>query len=232
MFYNLIVEIKNRIFLILITWFSVFFVAYIYKEIFFLSIIKNNFFINYFIITHVMEVFLTHLKLSQFLANFFFIFYFCYHSFLFFVSGLYYMEYSFLKNIFLICLVNLSLVVLITYFFGVYIFWSFFFKSQQAVSDYIIKIYFETKLNEFLIFYLSLFRFTILSTFLFTILVFFSIYIIRNLFVLKSYRKICHFCLLITLAIIIPSDLYSFLLIGVFVISIFEFFLFFHFLKV
>jgi hypothetical protein len=232
MFYNLIVEIKNRIFLILITWFSVFFFAYIYKEIFFLSIIKNNLFINYFIITHVMEVFLTHLKLSQFLANSFFFFYFCYHFFLFFISGLYYTEYHFLKNILLMCLVNLSFVILITYFFGVYIFWSFFFKSQQVVSDHIIKVYFETKLNEFLIFYISFFYFTILSTFFFTILVFFSIHIIKNLFVLKNYRKICHSCLLIIIIIFIPSDLYSFLLIGVFVISIFEFFLFFHFLKI
>jgi hypothetical protein len=232
MFYNLIVEIKNRIFLIGITWLSVFFIAYMYKEIFFLSIIKNNFFINYFIITHVMEVFFTYLKLSQSLANFFFIFYFCYHFFLFFISGLYYIEYYFLKNMFLICLVNLSFVVLITYFFGVSIFWSFFYKSQEAVSDYIIKIYFETKLNEFLIFYISLFHFTILSAFFFTVLVFFSIYIIRNLFILKSYRKVCHFCLLIIIIILIPSDLYSFLLIGVFVISIFEFFLFINFLKI
>jgi Sec-independent protein translocase protein (TatC) len=223
---------KNRILILLITWLSVFFIGYKYKEILFFILLKSNITIHYFIVTNVTEVFLTYFKFNQLLANYFFIFYFCYHSFLFFVTGLYYVEYSSLKHFIFVGLINLVCFILFIGFLGIPIVWTFFFKSQQIVSDQIIPLYFETKLQEFLFFYESFFHLTILNAFFFTILTFFSIYVNKNLFLLKINRKVFHLFLLIIVIVLTPSDIFSFISVGSILIFIFELFIFLNFLKI
>ena len=232
MFYNLIIEIKNRILILLITWFSVFFIGYKYKEILFFSLLKSNITINYFIITNVTEVFLTYFKLNQLLANYFFIFYFCYHSFLFSITGLYYAEYSSLRNLIFMGLTSLTCFILLISFLGIPMTWAFFFESQQIVSDQIIPLYFETKLQEFLFFYESFLYLTVLNAFFFTILTFFSIHINKSLFLLKINRKIFHLFLLVIVILLTPSDIFSFISAGFILMFIFELVIFFNFLKI
>lgn len=232
MFRNLIIEIKNRILILLITWVSVFSICCKYKEILFFSLLKFNITIDYFIITNITEVFLTYFKLNQLSANCFFIFYFFYHSFLFFVTGLYYIEYFFFKNLIFVGFINLVCFVLLINFVGIPLIWAFFLKSQEVISNQVIPLYFETKLQEFLFFYVSFFHWAILNAFLFTVLTFFSNYVNRNLFLLKINRKIFHLCLLIIIILLTPSDIFSFILTGFVLVFIFEFSVFLSFLRV
>lgn len=232
MFYHLILEIKNRTFLIITTWVSVFFITYHYKETLLFNLIKSNSTINYFLITNVTEVFLTYFKLNQFLANYFLTLYICYQLFLFCINGLYYTEYLFLKNLFLLNFINLICLTLFLNFFGIPNIWTFFFKYQELISNTLIPLHFETKLLEFLAFYTYFFHLTILNAIFFTILIFFSVNTNKNLLLLKNNRKIFHLFLLIIIILVTPPDLFSFLLISFIWITSFELILFFNFLKI
>jgi Sec-independent protein secretion pathway component TatC len=232
MFHNLIVEIRNRISIVLTTWISIFFISYKYKEILLFSLLQLNKNINYLIVTNITEVFLIYFKLNLFLADYFFIFYFGYHFFLFFVPGLYYAEYMFLKNLFLIGLINLICSIFFIIWIGVPITWAYFFKYQQIVSNQIIPLYFEIKLEEFLVFYTSFLHLSILSAFFSTTLIFFSMFINKNLFLLKINRKAFHLNLLIISIFLTPPDIFSFFLVGFVLMLIFELFIFFNFLRI
>lgn len=232
MFRKLIIEIKNRIFLIVLTWSSVFLVGYQYKQILLFKIVKSNIAVTYLITTDVTEIFLTYFRLNQFLANYFLTIYFCYHFFLFFISGLYYVEYTFFKKVIRVYSVTLIFSILFAHFIGVSVIWSFFLEFQQTLSNQIFQIYFETKLDQFLAFYLSFFNLAIMTAFVFTFLIFFSIYINKNLLILKLYRKIFHFCLLIITILITPSDLFSFFVVSLILLIVFELSLLFNFLKI
>jgi|DEB19_MinimDraft_2_1074335.scaffolds.fasta_scaffold05251_2 sec-independent protein translocase protein TatC len=229
---KLITEIRNRIFLIMLTWSSVFLMGYQYKQILLFRIVKSNVAINYLITTDVTEIFLTYFKLNQFLANYFLTIYFCYHFFLFFISGLYYVEYTFFKKIVLTYSGILIFSILFADLVGISVVWSFFLEFQQNISNQIFQIYFETKLDQFLTFYLSFLNLAIIFALVFTFLIFFSIYINKNLLILKLYRKTFHFCLLIITILITPSDLFSFFAVSLVLLIVFELFLLFNFFKI
>lgn len=232
MFYNLIIEIKNRGLLLGFTWLSGFFVGYTYKTALLFSIIKCVIINDYFITTNITEVFLTYFKLNVTLANYFSIFYCCYHLIVFFVSGLYYVEYFFFVNILFISLLNLIFFIIFVYCAGIPITWDFFIESQTIISDQIVPIYFENKLSELLEFYLSFFRFSFLSSSLLTCLIVLSIEINKSLIALKRRRNTFHFSLILIIILLVPLDLLSFLFVSFVFITIFELCIIFNSLKI
>lgn len=231
MFYNFTIEIKNRGGLLGFTWLSGFFMAYVYKNTLLFSVIKRNLISDYFVATDVTEVFLAYFKLNIYLANHFFVLYSCYHLIIFFISALYYVEYFFFINIFFISLINLIFFTFFIHCVGIPTTWEFFIKTQAAICSQIIPIYFENRLYKLLEFYLTFFKFGVLSSFLFTALIFLSAEINKNLVTLKKNRSMFHFSLVIVIIILSPPDLLSFLSASSLFIIIFEFGILFNSLK-
>jgi Sec-independent protein secretion pathway component TatC len=165
-----ILEIKNRIILIFLLWFLTFLTGYQYREILLSQIIQSGALIDYFIITDVTEAFLTYIKLNQFLSNYFLISCSFYHAFLFIEPGLYHFERTFLKNLIQTYIIILIFGIIFWYFTGISLLWSFFLEFQQKISEKIVHTYFETKLNQFLCFYLHFWSLLVLIVSFFTIL--------------------------------------------------------------
>lgn len=229
MVYQYYVEIKNRFFLLILTWIFTFFVCYTYKEVLlFLCLTRVDLFYNvntvfYFIFTDVKEVFSVYLKLIFFISKQIMIFNFVFQSLAFISLGLYKFEYRYLKFIFyssvffwFFCFLLLNKVLLP---FS----WNFFLSFQLVTS---FNLHFEAKLNEYLDFY---FFFYYLSTFycqIFLILVFFIYYVNTDPFLIKKFRKFLHYLFVIFSTLVTPPDivsqiLFSFIAIGVFEMLIF-----------
>jgi Sec-independent protein secretion pathway component TatC len=101
--YKYYLEIKYRILMLLLTWFSVVLVSYCFKELLLFLIIKPNelkYSLFYFIFTDVKEVFSVYITLVLFIGNQFLVYYFLYHLLIFIALGLYKFEYRYLIFIF------------------------------------------------------------------------------------------------------------------------------------
>lgn len=98
-------EIKNRLFLLFLTWFSIILTIYLNKETILFTIIQKNSLktnnkqleIFYFIFTNVTEIFSVYLKLITFLNLQTISIYFIYHCFIFIIPALFKSEYLYLK---------------------------------------------------------------------------------------------------------------------------------------
>jgi Sec-independent protein secretion pathway component TatC len=100
-YYIYISEIKNRIFLLFLTWISTIFACYFYKEIILFYILNSTngnkieyTVMNYFIFTDVTEIFQIYMQLIFFISNQIILIYFFYHYLIFLSSGLYTFEYK------------------------------------------------------------------------------------------------------------------------------------------
>ena len=103
-YYKYYKEIKNRTFLVLITWLSCLSMSYAYKEaILFTIISSNNIFIGimdkpYFIFTNVTEIFYLYLELTLFISNQISLIGILYQILMFLSLGLYKIELKKLKT--------------------------------------------------------------------------------------------------------------------------------------
>ena len=118
-------EIKNRLILLLLTWFSTVLVSYLYKETLLFIIAQPNTFTNvnehlaffYFIFTDVTEILSAYLKLIVFLSSQILFIYLIYHFFLFLSPALFQFEYLHFKfTLQLVSFVFMFSFILITYF--------------------------------------------------------------------------------------------------------------------
>lgn len=115
-------EIKNRLILLLITWFSIILISYFYKEILLFLIIHPNINENsqlfYFIFTNVTEVLSVYLELIMFLSFQIVYIYICFHAFIFFAPAFFHSEYLYFKfSIQIIFFMWLVCAIIATYFF-------------------------------------------------------------------------------------------------------------------
>ena len=154
-------EIKNRLTLLLFFWSFYTIIAYTYKETFiFLFLIKPNELLysnnisSYFIFTDIRELFSVYMKITLFISNQATILLLLFHFFVFFSSGLYYSEYLHLKRLiyfslfFWVCAINFLNQFLLPFSLN-------FFLSFQTLSFVeSIRIHFESKLVEYLDFYI------------------------------------------------------------------------------
>lgn len=226
-FYTYFVEIKNRLILILLAWFSIILIGYIYKETLLFLIIKSYCFYEfnisyYFIFTNITEMFTTYIQLINCIAIQIIIFFIFYHTISFLAPGLYTFEFEYLSKVFFMSIFfwAFSIFVLNTFFLPTC--WEFFLSFQKPNTN----LYFEAKINEYLHFYLISYYICSLNFQMFMVLILFFNYINGDLLIIKELRKIFYFIFLIFSTVITPPDILSQITLLISVISIFEFLIF------
>ena len=176
-----LLEIKNRIFLLILTIIITFLISYVYKEILLFLITQPDSFINknvsysifYFIFTDVTEILFVYIKLITFVNLQVFILFIIYHCFIFFSPAMFKAEYEFLCIFLKVSLTTWIFSVLISNFFLVPITWNFFFSFQELISSKLVNLHFEAKLIEYLEFYISIYYLCVIYFQVFTIFFFF-----------------------------------------------------------
>jgi sec-independent protein translocase protein TatC len=227
-----LIEIKNRVLLLLLSYFSVFFTSYYYKDILLFTIIKpKNTFINkynffYFIFTDVTEIFYVYFKLIFFLSFQIIILMIFYHFFLFICPALYKNEFKNFKVIFISVNFVSLISIIIAYFVIIPFSWDFFLSFQDLLKNKSFTIHFEAKLVEYFNFYISLYYICGIYFQLFVLLFFILNYLNNNNFNnIKKFRKIFYFVFISFAAFLCP-EIFSQILISFLFVFLYEFFLF------
>lgn len=231
MIYNYLIEIKNRILLIIFSWICLIIVSYCYKETILFLLVKPNFnlfdskdFTFYFITTNITDTFYVYLKLSYFFSFQLTFLFFMYHLLLFLSPGLYNKEFKFFQ-FFLTLLVAYWL--FINYFFNKYIFpviW-FFFNNYQQVNSKIIRIFFESQFIDFIQIYCINFYIIGFFSQLFVFLLIYLNRIKTYINFIKQFRKIFYTFFLLQSTFLTPPDIFSQICTCFCLIFIFEFFI-------
>ena len=219
-----LLEIKNRLIILAVSWILSAVISYYYKEtLLFLSLkslLKNsNETFVYFIATDITEIMTTYFKLAYLTATQIVFVLLAYHFLMFLGPGLYNFEYRMLRNYLFksICLWLLSFFFLNKYVINIC--WFFFLSFQKTCVDKPITLYFEGKINEYVSFYITM---CFLCLILSQLAVNFSIFLESvedKITFSKTYRKTCYVSFLIIATLITPPDVYSQILL-LFVFSI------------
>ena len=100
--------------------------------------------------------------------------------------------------------------------------WGFFLKFQEYLSFQNLTFYFEVKLNEYLIFYKSIYY--LCNLVYQTIVLFFVLLDLfnANLLVVKKLRKIFYFCFFVFSTLLTPPEVSYQLMISICIILIYE----------
>ena len=229
------VEIKNRIFLSIITALSVFLIAYYYKTfILTLIIVSNsklsNEVLNYFIFTSITELFSIYLTLSFILATQVLYFVLIYHVICFLASGLYKLEYRYLTHAFFVATMMAVLSLYIFHEIIIPVLTSFFLSFQNHTLKN-VSFYFEAKIFDYLLFYKDTYLSCFLSSQGCVFLILLSNFISTNLDLLRSTRKFIYLILLIFSTAVTPPDVFSQLFLFLGLLSVFEILIFLNILK-
>ena len=202
-----LLEIKNRLLLLGVTWFSTLGIAYFYKETVLFDILnQNNLTENYFIFTNVTEILMVYLDVIFFFGYQTLYLYLIYHSFIFLTPAFFKTEYFRLK---IVCKT-----IFITYLVSIYFFYyillpatlNFFMGFQNLLINNSFYLHFEAKIIEYLKFFLLLYQGCILY------LQFFACFFLTfNYFVtkqaIKKLRKLFYYWFLILVSVICPPEL-------------------------
>jgi sec-independent protein translocase protein TatC len=232
MIYNYYLEIKNRFFLLIVSWVSLSLVGYVYKEIFLFLFIKPciinkfNSTVSYFIYTNITGNYSVYLQVIMFFSNQVFIIYLFYHLFFFISLGLYRTEYQRLK---LILKLELFFVLLVLIFINrllLPITLNFFLSFQE------LNLHFEAKICEYLNFYMLLYYTCIFSCQIFIFLVIFLDSSIKNgLKRIKNFRRVFYLMFVIFATLLTPPDLISQIILSFICIVVYEFLIFYYVFK-
>jgi sec-independent protein translocase protein TatC len=229
-----LLEIKNRLILLSITWFSTVSVCYLYKETLLFLIAQPYTFTDlkeptnpsYFIFTDVTEILSVYLKLIIFLSFQICCIYITYHFFLFVNPAFFYTEY-------LLCelgMKTMAIIWLISATFSTYylipLTWHFFLSFQELILTHSFSLYFETKLKEYLYFYISSYFLYLFYFQFLTLILLFLNYKKLTIKKIKKFRKLNYYCFIILSTIISPPEVISQLYIGSTIIFLYEFSLF------
>jgi sec-independent protein translocase protein TatC len=226
-----ILEIKNRVLLVLLSYFSILLTIYSYKDVLLFTIIKpknifyNKFNLFYFIFTDVTEIFYVYFKLIFFLSFQITIIIVFYHFLLFLSTALYQSELRYLKLIFIFFSLLSLFSFLIAYFIVIPLSWDFFLSFQELLTKKSFTIHFEAKFIEYFNFYISLYYVCGIYFQLFGLLFFILNYVNHNYKNLQKFRKIFYFVFISFSAFICP-ELVSQIIISIVFILIYEIFLF------
>jgi sec-independent protein translocase protein TatC len=229
---NYILEIKNRIILLLFTWSTVFLICYRYKEIMLYIIIKPSFSNNilsnvnniYFITTNITEIFNTYINIANIFSNKICLLFFLMHFIIFIKKGLYQNEINIIKKIFITYTILSFFSIILLYHVIVPLSWNFFFNFQEIVFNDQLNVYFESKLSEYLTFYKNLLKISNLLCQIFTCIFIFISHIKNYLKIVKKYKKFLFFFLFLIATLITPPDMFSQILLGGILLIIYEIF--------
>ena len=225
MFYEYVLEIKNRFFLISYSWLISVFICYNYKEtllFFLIKLNKNLYYTNsfYFITTSLTDVFNIYIKICCFVSNQFIIVYIIYNCILFIAPGLFNHEYGILKIVSLLSLTLNCWSILVCNLYVLPYIWSFFVNYQNTNSKESINIFFEIQITDYFKFYTEIYHISILVSQFFVLIFFILIFIKNKTNVVKKTRKFMYSFFLIISTILTPPDIIS----QVILTSIFIFF--------
>ena len=205
-------EIRNRILLLIFVWLTVILVCYTFKEILLLNIIKQSFYLEepfYLIFTDVSEIFYVYIILIFFVGNQVLVLYFLYHIFIFVAPSLFTFEYKSFAFIFKICLAwfFFSIIIFSNFFFPIC--WNFFLSFQNLELIKETTLYFESKINEYILFYTSSYY-----TFIFCCQLLALLFIIfdsskANTELIQKFRKFFYYFFIIFSTLVTPPDVFS-----------------------
>lgn len=225
-----LIEIKNRLILVLLSSFFSVFICYLYKEIFLFLLLKpveilkdkQSNLVLYFIFTDITEIFYVYLNLIFFITIQCFIIFLIYHIFNFFCYALYKKEYYFCLTLLKLCFFMWIIALILSKFFLIPLSWEFFSGFKRIISTRFITVYFEPKIYEYLNFCITFYYICIFYCQFFSILFFFMSYYISNFIFIKKFRKFYYYSFVIFSTTISPPDIFSQLFISFFLIFLFE----------
>lgn len=232
MIYKYYLEIKNRCFLLLLTWFSTIFVGYIYRETLLFSCVKSNVYydsndaIFYFIFTDIKEIFSVYLTLVFFVGNQVLMFFFIFHILAFISLGLYKFEYKYLKSVFSISIFFwfFSLIIFNKILFPISL---HFFLSFQSFNTFkYLHLHFEAKLNEYLNFYIMFYYICAFYCQIFVIFCLFVDYINTDRKLIRRFRKLFYYLFIFFSTLVTPPDVISQILVSISLIFVYELLIF------
>lgn len=234
-YYKYYLEIKNRCFLLFITWSFVSVTCYLYKETILFSLINlSNHYqsVNerpYFIFTDISEIFYVYLQLTFFISNQIVLIMLFYHSLLFLSSGLYKLEYQKLRSAFKIFLLAwLSSLCLLSKFLIPFS-WSFFLSFQQADS---ISFFFEAKIVEYFSYFTNLYYICLINCQVLTIITLLLNNLSENLKKVRKFRKLFYLIFVVFSTLTTPPDIMSQVVMSICLVVLYEFILFSKYLKI
>lgn len=231
-------EIKNRLLLLFFTWVTTLTACYLHKETLLFIIIQPNKFILsssfmfYFIFTNVTEIFSVYIQLITFLCFQIFVVCLIYHCFNFLNLAMFKIEFYYIKTFLIIGLIIWICSIFLTNFVLVPITWNFFLSFQNIISSKFVQLHFEAKLNEYLTFYILIYYLCVFYCQIFTILFFFLNYVTNKIKVVKKFRKLLYYFLVIFSTLISPPDVFSQIFISVLLILSCELIVFSFLLKI
>jgi len=225
-----LLEIKNRLILLLITILSTLLISYLYKETLLFLITQPERLVNknisysafYFIFTDVTEILSIYIKLITFLGYQILLLSIIYHCFVFFSPAMFRSEYYFIFTLLKVSLITWFFSVFISNFLLVPITWDFFFSFQELISSKFINLHFEAKLIEYLDFYIFIYYLCAVYFQIFTILFFFLNYVSNNIRIIQKFRKIYYYFFVVFSSFISPPDLMSQFFISFLLIFMYE----------
>jgi sec-independent protein translocase protein TatC len=227
MIYKYLLEIKYRCFFSVIAWSFIMINCYYFKETLLYVFMRfsskpNDAELLFFLTTDVAEVFIAYVNLSFSIANQIIILFIYCQIFFFLSTGLYIFEHTYFKT-FLILLIICWMIFL--FLLNNYIFptsWDFFFKFQKYLSFQNITVYFEVKLNEYLVFYKSIYY--LCNILCQTVILFCVILDLfkTNLLIVKKLRKLFYFIFFIFSTFLTPPEIIYQLTVGISIIVIYE----------
>ena len=221
-------EIKNRIFLLLITVFSTLFISYFYKEtlLFLITqperLIPKNSSTFYFIFTNVTDVLSVYIQVVVFISFQAFLLFAFYHGFVFFSQAMFKSEYWFLLSFLKVSVTVWAVSAVISNFLLVPITWDFFFNFQELFSSKSVNLHFEAKLTEYLDFYIFIYYACAVYFQIFTIFFCFLSFASDKIKVIQKFRKVFYYFFVVFSTLISPPDLVSQFFISLFLIFIYE----------
>lgn len=229
---NFLIEIKNRILLIIFVWLYSLIICYYYKEILYFFLInkltleKNNF---YFIYNNVTELFLVYFQLIQFFSVQIVFLLGFYNFFTFLVPALYRTEFFFLKKLLILLIINWFVNFLIILFVIFPLTWGFFEGFQGLFLTN--SVYFEIKISEYFEFFKKIFIFI---EFYFSIILI-IIFLLKDFYYdkvyTKKFRKVNYFLFSLLFTLLNPFDIISQIILCFFLFGFYEISVFLHFLK-
>lgn len=205
-------EIKNRLFLLFLTYSSTATIFYCYKEtLLFLTTTPIHSFKNkkyetfYFIFTDVTEIFSIYIDLIIFMSFQISLIFFSYHILVFISSALFKHEYWYscliMKTTVLVWLISFSFsncaVIPLTQFF--------FLSFQSLIMEKSFNLYFEAKLSEYICLYINSYYVCVFYFQFFALMFFVFNYLIVKIKNIKKFRK-AHYVSLIFFSTFISPD--------------------------
>jgi sec-independent protein translocase protein TatC len=234
-------EIKNRIFLLITSYFTLILITYFYKETLLFLIVtpsfntvlitKNNLPSFYFIFTNVTEIFVVYIKIILFISSQITFIFIAYHFFIFLSPAFFEIEYKASRLIIKTLTLTWIISIVLANYFIIPLTWNFFLSFQKLIDEQSFSIYFEAKLSEYSNFCISLYYLCNFYFQAFMLLILILNYINFDKNNIKKLRKLYYFFFVIFSTLISPPDIISQIVISFVLIMFYEILVFLFLLK-